>query len=278
MDNDDDEHSLQAMLCYAGGKHRLAKRIVEIIPDHCTYVEPFCGGASIFWRKSLASKNVIADIDPELINFYKVMRDYSETNLLKSLDKLWIPDEKLYYKYRDKLRACLERNQCLPNPDRGIIFGYIIEFSYGCKGAIGSWGFKKFCRDCDYPMIQDVINHFKEYQAKLKRTKIEHGDYKGTMKKYDSSCTFFYLDPPYYQTRKVTKFAKVDPHELADFVRTIRGKFLLSYDNAKEHYDIFNGFNIVEITRIGYDLKRRYDRNRGEAKELLIANYPIKGV
>jgi len=277
-DNSDDGHSLQAMLCYAGGKQRLAKRLVEIIPDHCTYVEPFCGGASIFWTKPLASKNVIADIDSELINFYKVMKKLSEDELRKALDKLWIPDEKLYYKYRDLIRTCLAEKQCLPNPDRAIIFGYVVEFSYGCQGTKGSWGFKKFCRNCDYPMIQDVINHFKEYQAKLKHTIIEHGDYKDTIKKYDSQCTFFYLDPPFYQTRKVTKFAKVDPHELADFVRTIKGKFLLSYDNAKELYDIFDGFTINELTRSSYDFGRRFEKKQGETKELLISNYPIKEV
>lgn len=276
--SDNGDESLQAILCYVGGKHRLANRLIQLIPEHCTYVEPFCGGASVFFRKQLAGKNILCDIDPELINFYTMVRDTPKGDLLQGLDRLWIPDEKTYYKYRDELRACLNENHCLPNPDRGIIYGYVVEFSYGCKGSIGSWGFKKYCRDCDYPMIQDVINRLDAYRQKLKGSIIECDDYKITIPKYDSKCTFYYLDPPYFKTRKVHKWSIVDPQELADLLRGLKGKFLLSYDNPPELYDIFDGFHIQEIKRIGYDIRRRYDMNRGEARELLISNYPLPKV
>lgn len=271
----DNGDSLQAALCYVGGKHRLANRLIALIPEHCTYVEPFCGAASVFFRKPLAGKNILNDVDPELMNFYRVMRNTAQKELIARLDKLWIPDEATYYKYRDKVRACRDGDSCPKNPDRGILFGYVVEFSYGCKGTIGSWGFKKYCKDCDYPMIQDVINRLDQYQKKLKAASLENVDYQTTMKKYDSGCTFFYLDPPYYKTRKVHQYSDVNPEELAAFLKKIKGKFLLSYDNPPELFDIFEGFHIQEIKRIGYDLRRRYDLNRGEARELLISNYQL---
>lgn len=39
-------------LAYIGGKRRLAKQIAALIPTHVTYVEPFAGGAQVFFHKA----------------------------------------------------------------------------------------------------------------------------------------------------------------------------------------------------------------------------------
>ena len=36
--------SLPPALCWVGGKTKLKNRIIEQIPEHKTYVEPFVGG------------------------------------------------------------------------------------------------------------------------------------------------------------------------------------------------------------------------------------------
>lgn len=36
---------LKPMMCWVGGKSRVAKKIIEKIPQHTTFVEPFAGGA-----------------------------------------------------------------------------------------------------------------------------------------------------------------------------------------------------------------------------------------
>lgn len=38
-------------LAYIGGKNRLAKHIISLLPEHTTYVEPFAGGAQVFFHK-----------------------------------------------------------------------------------------------------------------------------------------------------------------------------------------------------------------------------------
>jgi len=63
---------------YAGGKFYARKLILEHIPSHTIYVEPFAGGASIFFAKSKARMNILNDKDDALINVYRVIRDKPE--------------------------------------------------------------------------------------------------------------------------------------------------------------------------------------------------------
>ena len=44
-------NNLRVPLTYWGGKQILAGRIVPLLAEHTGYVEPFCGGAAVFWRK-----------------------------------------------------------------------------------------------------------------------------------------------------------------------------------------------------------------------------------
>lgn len=63
---------------WLGGKMRLAKRIVPLIPPHHTYIEPFAGGAWIFFRKDPAPVEVLNDLNADVVTLYRVVKNHHE--------------------------------------------------------------------------------------------------------------------------------------------------------------------------------------------------------
>jgi DNA adenine methylase len=63
---------------YIGGKRALANRIIALFPEHKTYVEPFAGGAQVFFRKEPSKVEVLNDLDREIVNFYRICQSHFE--------------------------------------------------------------------------------------------------------------------------------------------------------------------------------------------------------
>ena len=59
-------------LSYIGGKRRIARRLLSLIPAHTTYVEPFAGGAQVFFHKPRSTVEVLNDLDEEIVNFLRM--------------------------------------------------------------------------------------------------------------------------------------------------------------------------------------------------------------
>jgi DNA adenine methylase len=67
-----------------GGKSRLAAQIIPLLPEHTTYVEPFCGGCAVFFRKPRSNAEILNDADSRLITLLRVFR-YHPEELLREI-------------------------------------------------------------------------------------------------------------------------------------------------------------------------------------------------
>ncbi|WP_343794960.1 DNA adenine methylase, partial [Sphingomonas trueperi] len=66
----------QPFFKWMGGKRRLAKHILPNFPDHQCYVEPFAGGAALFFMKEPSKIEVINDTNSDLVNLYRVVQHH----------------------------------------------------------------------------------------------------------------------------------------------------------------------------------------------------------
>ena len=70
---------MKSVLKYPGAKNRLASWICEYIPKHDVYVEPFAGSLAVFFNKQRSHIETVNDIDEEIVNFFRILRDRSGT-------------------------------------------------------------------------------------------------------------------------------------------------------------------------------------------------------
>lgn len=70
-------------ISYYGGKQNMVDILKSRMPDHKTYVEPFCGGASLFWAKVPGKIEVLNDMNMNLVTFYDQVKNNFEA--LRSL-------------------------------------------------------------------------------------------------------------------------------------------------------------------------------------------------
>lgn len=63
---------------YFGSKQRIADWIVDLLPDHEHYVEPYAGGLSVLLAKRPSRMETVNDLDGELMTFWRVLRERPE--------------------------------------------------------------------------------------------------------------------------------------------------------------------------------------------------------
>ncbi|MBN1404175.1 MAG: DNA adenine methylase, partial [Opitutales bacterium] len=71
------------ILSWPGGKSRLARYILPLIPAHRCYVEPFCGGLGMFLSREVpcCTVEVINDFNGDLINLFRVVKFHRDAFL-----------------------------------------------------------------------------------------------------------------------------------------------------------------------------------------------------
>lgn len=71
-------HFALPVIPWVGGKRKLAKTILPLFPEHTCYVEPFCGGAAMFFMKEPSDVEVLNDINSDIVNLYRVVQNHLE--------------------------------------------------------------------------------------------------------------------------------------------------------------------------------------------------------
>jgi DNA adenine methylase len=251
---------MRGPLNYVGGKNRLAKVIIERIPEHLTYVEPFSGGAQVFFRKPRSTIEVLNDLDSQLINFYRVCQHHSE-ELIRSVCSMPVSRELF-----DSLKKGYPEG--LTDIQRASRFLYLQKLAYG--GRVTRKAFGIHIEEKPNLRAVSIMKSLAEVHDRLQGVQIEHLPYDEVIRRYDRPGTFHYIDPPYYDIRLYNfNFEHDDFVRMAKLLGNIQGKFLMSLNDHPKVREIFSDFYIEEV-QIAYSLHSTVGKRH---KELLISNY-----
>ncbi len=210
-------------ISYYGGKQRLAKRIIALIPDHNLYAEVFAGGAAIFFAKEPSALEVINDTNGELINFYKVLKTQYK-KLAKEIQSTLHSRE-----LHNEARVVYANPNLFNEVKRAWAVWVLANQSFGSMlGDVWRCDYKD--NSCSKSLRNKRQNFTKKFAERLELAQIECRDALQVIASRDQKEAFFYCDPPYFNSNMghYGGYTEKDFENLLELLSKIKGKFLLS--------------------------------------------------
>jgi DNA adenine methylase len=253
--------SLTQPLKWHGGKSYLASRIIDLMPPHLHYVEPYAGGLAVllardpdderFWippHKGVSE--VVGDINHRLINFWRVLRnDDWFAQFKRAVDAMPLARVEWDRAHQDLDSGCVDDAANFFIDCRQSLAGRMKSFTAitrtrtrrGMNGNVSEW--------------LGAVDGLADVHARLRRVLIENMPAIELIRREDTANTLFYCDPPYLHETRAAK--DVYQHEMsaaahATLLQTLcrrKGKVMLS-GYRSDLYDVF----LKDWRRVDFDL------------------------
>ncbi len=204
---------LSPALRYHGAKFRLAPWVMQFFPDHRVYVEPFGGAAGVLLQKPRSYAEVYNDLDDDIANFFRVLRDPSMSNRLIQLLQL-TPYARAEFN--------LSYEDCDDPVERARRTAVRAGMGFGSAGATkGVTGFR-IDTARPYGTAQHLWSRYPgQLPAVIERLQgvlIENRPAIEVMQQHDTADTLHFVDPPYvFGTRSLRNVIQgCYRHEMTD--------------------------------------------------------------
>lgn len=257
-----------SILKYPGSKWRIAKQIVELIPPHRSYLEPFFGSGAVLFTKNSSPIETINDIDGDVVNLFRCVREHPAE--LSRAVKLTPYSREVY---EGSCRAT-DENDTIEKALNFLIrcwqgYGYRTNQKVGWKSDIqGRERAYALLEWCKLPeRIIDTVD-------RLKCVQIENRQALDVIRRFNYENVFMYLDPPYIlgsraekQKQYKNEMTDQDHEELLKELLSSKAKIMISGYESEMYDDYLQGWEkrtFLSHTQMG---KRR--------QEVVWMNYEI---
>jgi len=255
-------------MSWIGGKKALRELIVNLFPLYYErYIEVFGGGGWVLFHKNPGNDfEVYNDFNRLLVNLYRCVREKPK-ELIDALK--YVLNSRQDFDY---IKNTLKIDSTASDIQKAAWFYQLIRYSYAA--GLTSFGSQPHDMHTNFALIEQA-------HRRLAKVVVENKDFEKLINQYDRPVSFFYCDPPYFETEGYYKnvgeegFTEKDHIRLRDSLFRIEGKFLLSYNDCEFIRNLYNAPNvqIEAFTRIN-NIKQRYN-NGAQFPEILIANYDL---
>lgn len=211
----------------------MAQQIIDLMPPHTHYVEPFFGGGAVLFAKNPEGvSEVVNDLNGGLTNFWKSLKADSEfarfTRLVEAT-----PFSSAEF---NAASFCNEGGERASVHNAVDFFVRYRQSRQGLGKDFATLSRNRTRRGMNEQVSSwlSAVEGLPEAHARLKRVVILNDDACKVIKQQDGPNTLFYCDPPYLHETRVTKSdyeceMSVEQHKaLLDTLAAIEGKFILS--------------------------------------------------
>lgn len=268
---------------YFGGKTRIADWIANLLPAHRVYVEPFMGSAAVFFAKPPSKHEILNDLDGNVVNFFRVLRDRG--------DELELACRLTPYA-RDEYEAAVATIDSTVEDEleRARLWWVLSTQAYGAVAKRGTgWSTSIVQNSNNARTVMNRVARFELIIERLQSATIENRNALEIIEKYDVNDGVIYCDPPYLDDVRtsfrdgrrpggdyVHEFCTADEHrELARRLCACKGAVLVS-GYASELYDeLYDGWNKAERRVLARSSQRR-GGNMRHRTETVWSNRPLE--
>lgn len=230
-----------------GGKYSHLDWLLPLLPDAHHYCEPFAGSAAVLLNRAPAKVETYNDLDGEVVNFFRVLRDGSEA-LIRAIALTPFSREEFYI-------AVTDRDETSTPEERARRF-YVrarqARTGLAQTATLGRWA---NCKNTSRAGMSGVVSRWfggigalSEIAERLLRVQIENRPALDVIRLYDSPTTLFYCDPPYpHESRGDSKAYEfeMDEHghrELAGVLRAAQAKVAVSGYRCRLMDELYAGW------------------------------------
>lgn len=216
---------------YHGGKWAIAQWIIDHLPEHRVYVEPFAGAASVLLNKEPSRVEVLNDLNQRIVSAFSVLRNPDQAEKLKDLLRL-TPCSEIEY------RAARDRAECpVEDARRLIVLGHQ---GHGSTGASGGklTGWRRGVRPHGPTSSREWADLWESvlvWADRLRSVYLECGEASAAIQRWDAPDALFYVDPPYVAGTRTTglrgyahEMTDDDHRKLAEVLHDVQGMVVLS--------------------------------------------------
>jgi DNA adenine methylase len=281
-------------ISYIGGKKKMQSWVVPYIPkDIETYVEPFSGQFWIFFGMSLKDypnlkKIVYNDFNPLNYNLYNCVRNHQQ--LLEECEKLIVQEKGViptnsvckqnFENFQNEIFSHDLKIDSTPNYEIAAKYVYVLTQVFsGANPEDSNFIDLKGKYHSKFTSFKNKLRNTKWQKMFESITDIQKMDFEDVVHKYDSSTTYFYCDPPYYIVGEGKyysnhEFCRKDHERLANCLKSMKGKFSLSYYDFPQLSEWFPKDQYTwkqkEFTKAAM---AKSGKSQSKSTELLIMNY-----
>ncbi|HXF66219.1 MAG TPA: DNA adenine methylase [Burkholderiales bacterium] len=231
---------VKPFLKYPGGKRRLARRIIEMLPPHTCYVEPFGGMGAVLLAKPPSKVEVLNDIDSGLANLMRVVKYHPEA-LAEELSWMLIH------------RA--ERLRWLKEPPGETDIQRAARWIMVRHGGFQGGARKGFhvSKVAAPKSVDALIDEMRAVARRLSGVIIECLPWQRVFDLYNAPGTVFFCDPPYAdgdQSMYEHAFTEADHRALRERLRTIKGRWIVTYGDHPLIRELYADCRIEDVRRV----------------------------
>jgi DNA adenine methylase len=238
----------RAVVSYAGGKQKLLKHILPLIPPHVCYVEPFGGSLAVLAAKPESQVEVVNDINGILVQFYRNVKSHLEA-LLDEMESV-LNSRREFEDYG--------RQPGLTEIQRVARWFIRNKLSFAGQG-------KNFAISRSHALSsrEKRLIAIRALSRRLDRTTIEERSWEQIFETYDTPETFYFLDPPYPEPGGVLYggWDELATERFCAAVRKLQGSWVFTFKDCEQVRACMDGYTFRTLDRA-----RGIANNRGKKK------------